>query len=158
MLIFDPPYLVRRKSLGDGLKIDYIGFGLLALGLGALEVVLDEGQKEDWFSSNFIVTFAAITVLGLIARGLLGVAPKTAGDRFPRAQRPQLHRRHRHHVGAGVRALLPAPRLLPLFLQTLLGYTAMLSGLVLSPGGLVVVRLHAAGRLVAAASSRRAGW
>src|SRR5215471_5993512 len=44
-LIHDPPYLVR-KSLGRGLRIDYIGFGLLALGLGALVVVLDEGQRE----------------------------------------------------------------------------------------------------------------
>ena len=40
--------------------MDYAGFGLLALGLGALEVVLDEGQKEDWFSSHFIVIFTAI--------------------------------------------------------------------------------------------------
>ena len=62
---------IRRTSSGealrDGLKIDYIGFGLLALGLGALEVVLDEGQREDWFSSHFIVTFAVITVVCLVA-------------------------------------------------------------------------------------------
>ena len=54
LLVFDPPYLVRKR-FRDGLKIDYIGFGLLALGLGSLEVVLDEGQKEDWFGSHFIV-------------------------------------------------------------------------------------------------------
>src|SRR5208283_583207 len=65
LLIFDPPYL-KRKSLGGGFKIDYMGFGLLALGLGALEVVLDEGQKEDWFGSHFIVTFAIITAVCLI--------------------------------------------------------------------------------------------
>ena len=40
-----------------------MGFGLLALGLGALEIVLDEGQRKDWFSSNFIVAFAVITVV-----------------------------------------------------------------------------------------------
>src|ERR1039458_2786138 len=65
LLIFDPPYL-KRRSLGNGFKIDYVGFGLLAVGLGALEVVLDEGQKEDWFSSHFIVIFTAIMAVGLI--------------------------------------------------------------------------------------------
>src|ERR1700691_5109149 len=64
MLIFDPPFL-KRRAWGS-FKIDYAGFGLLALGLGALEVVLDEGQKEDWFSSHFIVAFAAITVICLV--------------------------------------------------------------------------------------------
>ena len=65
-LVFDPPYLVRR-AFRDGLKIDYTGLSLLALGLGSLEVVLDEGQKEDWFSSHFIVTFAIITACCLVA-------------------------------------------------------------------------------------------
>src|ERR1017187_2289595 len=58
-MIFAPPYQVRR-SFRDALKIDYMGFGLLALGLGSLEVVLDEGQKEDWFSSQFIIVFGIV--------------------------------------------------------------------------------------------------
>src|ERR1035438_8494213 len=65
MLVFDPQYLVRR-SFRDGLKIYYMGFGLLALGLGSLEVVLDEGQKEDWFSSQFIVGFAIVAAVCLV--------------------------------------------------------------------------------------------
>src|SRR4051812_12796325 len=48
-LVHDPPYMVR-KSLGNGFRIDYMGFALLALGLGSLEIVLDEGQRNDWFS------------------------------------------------------------------------------------------------------------
>src|SRR6185369_5718972 len=64
-LIFDPVYLVRKAF--NAVKIDYIGLGLLALGLGALEVVLDEGQREDWFASHFIVIFTAITVVSLIS-------------------------------------------------------------------------------------------
>src|SRR4051794_26276862 len=64
-LITDPPYLVR-KSFASGLKVDYVGFGLLALGLGSLEIVLDEGQRNDWFGSNFIVAFAVITVVCLV--------------------------------------------------------------------------------------------
>ena len=66
VLIFDPPYLVRR-SLGDGLKIDYIGLGLLAIGLGALEITLDEGQRNDWFGSHMIVIAAIIGAAALIA-------------------------------------------------------------------------------------------
>src|SRR6266568_7998489 len=65
-LISDPPFLVR-KSFASGLKVDYIGFALLALGLGSLEIVLDEGQRNDWFGSGFIVAFAALTVFCLIA-------------------------------------------------------------------------------------------
>jgi hypothetical protein len=85
-------------------KIDYTGFGLLALGLGALEVVLDEGQKEDWFGSHFIVTFAIITRLPG-RRGLLGVAAERTDHRFPHVERPQLRAGHACHAGAGVRAL-----------------------------------------------------
>src|ERR1019366_2240618 len=58
-LVHDPPYLVR-KSLGKDFQVDYMGFGLLALGLGSLEIVLDEGQRKDWMSSNYIVTFAIL--------------------------------------------------------------------------------------------------
>ena len=91
VLIFDPPYLVRR-SFSDGLKIDYAGFGLLALGLGALEVVLDEGQREDWFSSHFIVAFA-VDYGDLPGRGgVLGIAPEAADDRFPHPEGAELTR------------------------------------------------------------------
>src|SRR3954469_22055322 len=50
----DPPFL-RRTSLEES-RIDYIGFGLLAVGIAFLQIVLDKGQEEDWFGSNFIVT------------------------------------------------------------------------------------------------------
>jgi MFS transporter, DHA2 family, multidrug resistance protein len=52
-VIFDPPYLIRKRL--RGLRIDYIGLGLLSVGLGFLQVVLDKGEREDWFSSNFII-------------------------------------------------------------------------------------------------------
>jgi MFS transporter, DHA2 family, multidrug resistance protein len=66
MLIHDPPYL-KRKSLKQGARIDFIGLGLLATGLGFLEIMLDEGQRKDWFSSPLIVGAAAIAVLTLVA-------------------------------------------------------------------------------------------
>ena len=64
-LVDDPPYMVR-KTLKQGLKIDFIGFGLLSVGLGFVQVVLDKGQSDDWFESRFIVWCAVIGILGLV--------------------------------------------------------------------------------------------
>ncbi len=64
-LIEDPEYLKALK--GKSLRVDYIGFALLALGVGALQILLDKGQEDDWFGSNFIVTLAVIAVTCLIA-------------------------------------------------------------------------------------------
>ena len=60
LFIFDPPY-IRRSNRG----IDYWGIGMLAVGVGALQVLLDKGQEEDWFSSNWMVALAVIAVVGL---------------------------------------------------------------------------------------------
>src|SRR5437868_10655151 len=65
LLVSDPPWLKSRKS--GGVKVDYIGFGLLALGLGALQVVLDKGEREDWFETRYIVILTVISVICLIA-------------------------------------------------------------------------------------------
>ncbi|MGH9446693.1 MAG: DHA2 family efflux MFS transporter permease subunit, partial [Terriglobia bacterium] len=64
-LIVDPPYL-KRKGLKDGLKIDFVGLGLLSVGLGFLQIMLDKGQTDDWFSSHFIVMSAALGIIGLV--------------------------------------------------------------------------------------------
>jgi DHA2 family multidrug resistance protein len=136
VLIFDPPYLQRRAW--GSFKIDYAGFGLLAVGLGALEVVLDEGQKEDWFSSHFIMVFSAITAICLIAVVFWELRQKEPIIDFRVLK-------DRNYAIATLSMLVlgfvlyASTALMPLFLQTLLGYTAMLSGLVLSPGGLVMV-------------------
>src|ERR1700739_1697682 len=60
----DPPYLSRIKAAG--IKLDYIGFTLLALGVGALQVLLDRGQEDDWFGSQFITTLAVTAVVCLV--------------------------------------------------------------------------------------------
>ena len=137
LLVFDPPYLVR-KSAASGLKIDYMGLGLLATGLGALEVVLDEGQREDWFASQFIQVYAAIAALGLIAVVFWELRQKEPVIDFHILK-------NRNYTLATLSMLVlgfvlyGSTALLPIFLQTLLGYTALLAGLVLSPGGLVVI-------------------
>src|ERR1035437_3392567 len=65
-LIFDPPFLAR-KGWKDGTHIDFIGVGLLSVGLGFLQVVLDKGQREDWFESHLIVWCAIVAVVGQVA-------------------------------------------------------------------------------------------
>ncbi len=138
-LVFDPPYLVR-KSLGNGLKIDYMGFGLLAIGLGALEVVLDEGQREDWLASHFIVAFGVVMLVCLVS-----VVVWELRQREPMIDFRIL--KERNYMLCTVSMLVlgfvlyGSTALLPLFLQTLLGYTALLSGLVLSPGGIAICLL-----------------
>src|SRR5262245_37812895 len=63
-LITDPPHLQGRKR--PGMKIDYIGFSLIALGLGAMQIVLDKGQREDWFESSFIVVLSIVAAIALV--------------------------------------------------------------------------------------------
>jgi len=126
-----------RKSLGKGFRVDYMGFGLLALGLGSLEIVLDEGQRNDWFSSNYIVAFAVLTMACLI-----GVVVWELRQKRPVIDFHVLKERNFALATASMLVLgfvlYGSTALLPLFLQTLLGYTAMLSGMVLSPGGIVI--------------------
>jgi len=136
-LIFDPPYLVR-KGFKDGLRIDYVGFGLLALGLGALEVMLDEGQKEDWFGSHMIVTFFVVTVVCLVAVVFWELRHEHPIIDFRVLKERNFALSTLTMLVLGF-VLYGSTTLLPLLLQTLLGYTAMLSGMVLSPGGIVVV-------------------
>ena len=64
-LIEDPEYI--SKNVGRSLRVDYIGFGLLAVGVGALQILLDKGQEDDWFGSNFILTLAIIAGVCLVS-------------------------------------------------------------------------------------------
>jgi MFS transporter, DHA2 family, multidrug resistance protein len=72
LLVEDCDYLKRERAslLLQGLRIDYVSIGLIALGLGCLEVILDKGQEWDWFGSQAIVVLAMLTLLGL-ASGLV---------------------------------------------------------------------------------------
>jgi DHA2 family multidrug resistance protein len=146
-LVHDPPYLIR-KSLGKDFKIDYMGFGLLALGLGSLEVVLDEGQRNDWLSSNYIVTFAIITAVCLVGVVVWELRQKQPVIDFHVLKERNFALATLSMLVLGF-VLYGSTALLPLFLQTLLGYTAMLSGMVLSPGGIVIcIAMPAVGMLL----------
>jgi DHA2 family multidrug resistance protein len=130
--IHDPPYLVREKG-----EIDWLGLALMTVGLGALQLMLEQGEREDWFSSSFIVTLAVVSAAGLIFfiwREL--VARRPAVDlRILRNPSFASATAIGGVLGMGLYGSL---FLLPLFLQNLLGYSAMLSGLALMPRSLAM--------------------
>ena len=135
LLIWDPVYLVRKAW--RGLKVDYLGLGMLSLGLASLEILLDDGQKNDWFSSNFIVTAAVLAVVALVGVVLWELRQKEPVVDFRMLQNRNFMLSTATMFLLGF-VLYASTMLLPVFLQTLLGYSAMRSGLVLSPGGLVL--------------------
>jgi MFS transporter, DHA2 family, multidrug resistance protein len=139
IFVHDPPFLVRR-SLRDGMKIDYIGLGLIAVGLGFLQITLDKGQLEDWLSSNFIVMTLILAIVGIVGAIFWELKQKD-----PIVDLRLLKNRNFGLATATMLlvgfVLYGSTLLLPLLLQNLLGYTALLSGLVLSPGGIVVLCL-----------------
>ncbi len=137
-LIQDPPYFLRRKLKET--RIDYTGLGFVALGLGTLQVVLDKGQREDWFESHFIVTLSIIAAVSL-----LFVIFWEWRHKDPIID---LHLFKDRTFGISNLlmfmlgfALLGSTLLLPLFSQTLLGYTAEQAGLALMPGGFAIILL-----------------
>jgi DHA2 family multidrug resistance protein len=128
--VFDPHYVKR----GEG-KVDLWGIGFLALGIGSLQVLLDTGERKDWFSSEYIRTFAALCVFGLVA-----LIVRELTTEHPVVDLRVLKNRS---FSAGVLlisllgfVLYASLVLLPLYLQTLMGYPAYNSGLALSPRGI----------------------
>jgi MFS transporter, DHA2 family, multidrug resistance protein len=128
----------RRKLMVEGLRVDYIGFLLVAVGLGCLQVVLDKGQREDWFSSNFIDTFATASGVALVA-----LIPWELTRKNPIVDLRIFANRGFSACcavmfGMGF-MLLGTTQLLPQLTQDLFGYTATLAGLVITPGGFAVM-------------------
>src|ERR1700682_1478825 len=137
-LIQDPPYFHRRKIKET--HIDYIGLSFVALGLGAMQVVLDKGQRDDWFESHFIV------VLSLIAAAALTFVIFWEWRHKDPIIDLHLFRDRTFGISNLLMfmlgfALLGSTLLLPLFMQTMLGYTAQQAGLALMPGGFAIMLL-----------------
>jgi DHA2 family multidrug resistance protein len=128
--IFDPPY-IKRSNRG----IDYWGIGLLALGVAALQIVLDKGQEDDWFTSHWITIAAILAVIALIAFVI----------RELKAEDPVVHlqvfKKRTYAAGVFLMTVLGfvlygSLLLVPIFLQTLLGYPALNAGIAMAPRGL----------------------
>ena len=143
-LVEDTPQIKKEVEAAKrgGFRLDLIGFGLVALTFGTLEVVLDKGQEDDWFGSSFIVLFTVLAVVGLIAL----IAWELREGK--RENRPILNLRlfaSRNFSTSFLMmfvfgfTLYATTVLLPQLLQTLMGYTAELSGFAMSSGGLATI-------------------
>jgi DHA2 family multidrug resistance protein len=152
LLVSDPPYLERRNWRTA--RIDYMGLGLVSLGLGCLQVFLDKGQTDDWFASRFIIAMGAIALVSLTALVIWELTHSSPVLEL------RLLKDRNFAMGVLTMFLLGfilygSILLLPLMLQQLLGYTATLAGMVMSPGGvLTLVMMPVVGVLVARVQAR----
>jgi MFS transporter, DHA2 family, multidrug resistance protein len=149
LFIEDPHYMKRAEG-----RVDYWSFLFIAAGLGGLEVTLNRGERYDWFASPFIKAFAIVTVLGIalfIWRSLTAENPLVDLHVFKNKE---------FATGTALMFLLGFGLfgsfvMLPLFAQTLMGYTATWAGLVLSPGGLSsILAMVIVGNLIGKVDSR----
>lgn len=128
--VFDPGYLQRLKG-----RVDYWGIGLLVLWVGALQIVLDKGQQEDWLESTFIRTFVFITgasLIAFLARELMTSEPVV---------KLSILKDRTYSTGLFLMTVLGfvlygSMVLLPVWLQTLLGYPSLQAGIALAPRGM----------------------
>jgi MFS transporter, DHA2 family, multidrug resistance protein len=137
VLISDPPYM-KRASIKSGFRIDYIGIGLISLGLGSMQIILDKGQRDDWLSSDFIRFFFALMIIGIVAGIFWELRQKEPVV--------DLHMLKNRNFAIATIAMFflgfvmyASTVLIPQFLQQMMGYTAELAGLALSPGGAVIM-------------------
>jgi DHA2 family multidrug resistance protein len=135
-LVEDPPWVTRQKA--RFVDTDWIGLGLIALGVGCLQVFMDRGEDEDWFGSHFIVLMATLAAVG-ISGAIVWLLT---------TEKPVVNLRvfldRNFAVGAlmisGVGAVLYSGAVLvPQLAQQQLGYTATWAGLILSPGAIAIV-------------------
>jgi len=141
--VIDPPYLRRGVA-----RVDYIGLGLLALGIGALQIVLDNGQRKDWFGTPWITQLTLVSALGLVALIIWELRATNPIIDFSVFAARNFTPGIILIFSLGV-ALYGSQVLLPVFLQNLLGYSATQSGLALSPGGIgTLIFMPVAGSLV----------
>ena len=149
----DPPYLSRLKSAG--VKLDYIGIALLTLGIGALQVLLDKGQEDDWFGSHFITTLIVTATVCLISLAIWEWFHKSPIIDVRMFRNFNFASASLMMFMLGI-MLFSSLVLMPQFLQTLLGYTSQLAGLALSAGGLVLlIEMPIMGQLTTKIQARR---
>jgi DHA2 family multidrug resistance protein len=141
--IVNPPYMEKAR-----MKVDYLGILFLTVGLGCLQVVLDKGQRDNWFSSTFIIWMSVISASSL---SLFLWAEFFADTPIVNLG---IFRNRSYSAGCLVMFLaffnlFGSIILLPIYLQTLMGYTSFLAGVVLGPGGIAtMIAMPIAGKLV----------
>jgi DHA2 family multidrug resistance protein len=129
IFIYDPHY-IRRKIF----SIDTWGILLLTIGIGALQIVLDKGQREDWFNSRFILYMSVIAGAALVLFVIVELRTENPVVDL-RAFRERSFTAGNIIIFTGFGCMFSSFVLLPLYAQKLMGYTAFWAGLVLFPGG-----------------------
>ena len=135
VLVENPPWHTTMSR-----RIDYIGLALITLGIGCLQVMMDRGEDLDWLGSPFIRIMAILAILGILgAIGWLLIAknPVVDLDVFKDTNFAM----GCVCIGATGAVLYAGAVVIPLFAQSILGYTATWSGLLLSPGAIAVILL-----------------
>jgi len=145
-IVEDPPYVKKqvKESQKGGIKLDFLGFGLLALTFGSLEFILDKGQEDDWFSSHLILFFTVAMVVAFVV--MIWWELKQLRDGHRPILNLTLFKRRQFAISFILMfvlgfALYGTTILIPQFVQTLLGYTAELAGKVLSPAGFMMMAM-----------------
>jgi DHA2 family multidrug resistance protein len=140
ILVEDPPFLkkMRAERAGKKQRVDFVGLGLLTVGLASLELVLDKGQTYDWFGSPFIVRMSILAVVTLVAAVFYELRCTDPIINL-RLFKDRNFAMSAVGVFAAFSVLFGSTTLLPQMLQTLMGYTALNAGLVMSPAGLVTM-------------------
>jgi DHA2 family multidrug resistance protein len=136
-LVSDPPHM-KRANIREGFRIDYIGIGLISLGLGSMQIILDKGERDDWLSSGFIQVFFVLMLVGIIAGIVWELRHKdpVVDLRMLKDRNFAVATLAMFFLGF---VLYASTVLIPQFLQEMMGYTAELAGLALSPGGAVIM-------------------
>ncbi len=141
-MVEDPPYFTeeRKQRWARGLRVDYWGVLYIAVGLGFLQILLDKGERDDWWASGFIRFCAILAVAGLV----LAVYRELTYEN-PVVDLSLLKDRNFAVSGfmmfmVGV-ILLGSTVLIPQYLQLIMGYSATMAGLAISPGGLLTMAL-----------------
>jgi DHA2 family multidrug resistance protein len=154
VMVEDPPHVLEAKVHTRGKPVDFMGFGLIALGLGSLEVVLDKGQEEDWFNSPFIITFMVLAVIGLAYFVVWEWNEEHPILELRLLKNPNFAVANALMFALGA-VLFGTTVLIPEYLQTVMGYTAQNAGMVLSPGGItVMICMPIVGQLVSRVDAR----
>jgi DHA2 family multidrug resistance protein len=152
-LVRDPSYLVR-KTFKTGLRIDFIGLSLLTVGLGFTQIALDKGERDDWFGSHFIVWCVVVAVCGIVGLIIWELRQKDPIIDLRLLKDRNFAVATMTMFALGV-VLYGTTVLLPVMVQTLMGYTAELSGLVLSPGAIItMLSMPLVGRLLSKYEAR----
>jgi DHA2 family multidrug resistance protein len=145
-IVEDPPYVQKQvaQSKKSGIKLDFLGFGLLGLTFGSLEFILDKGQEDDWFASRLITFFVVTMVAAFVVMIWWELRQLKVGSRP--IVNLTLFKRRNFAISFVLMfvlgfSLYATTILIPQFVQTLLGYTAQLAGEVLSPAGLMMMAM-----------------